>query len=236
MNRHFSAFTNSRGSGKPGPPAGKTNRRITMARIHIRRAMTCAAALLASFVLSFGTTAVAAQTQSDAYEAEIRVSFPENGGTAEIKLKEDEPSAFPYPDIRNSSVTLGKGQSGSFTIGYDEPGTFQYTIRQTTQKKETGVTYDDTVYNVTLFIASKDDGTLYHEFTVFRGGSTDKTDKISFVNKKQEKKTTGSSKSNKRIKTGDTAEIRKWTVLTLAGAAMLLLTIWTREKHRRGEL
>lgn len=209
-----------------------------MIRIDKNRIVLSILAVFIAFCSLFETGAVyAAETQTAAYEAKIEVSFPQYGGTASIKEKADKSSPYPSPKITKPSVTVGDKQSGAFVIGYDEPGTYQYTVTQTTAKKITGVTYENTVYNVTLFVASKEDGTLYHELAVFKGDSIKKAEKLTFTNTKKKntnnKKTTGSSGGGKGggTKTGDTSDLILWSQITAAGALMFLVMLAVRRRN-----
>ena len=199
-----------------------------MLKKHIRAFVICASALLAVICPLTGmSTAYAAETAI--HEAEIPVSFPQTGGTAEIEEDSENSKTRPEPILAEKSISVQDGKSGSFLIRYEEPGIFRYVIRQTTDKKD-GVTYDNTVYNVTLYITSRDDGTLTHEINAFKNDSISKTDKISFVNKKQEEKKTVTPESKKagKTRTDDTADASKWAIITAASACALIITLVIR--------
>ena len=183
----------------------------------------------------YGNVWASESYQTPKYTAEIAVSFPENGGSAAIKEKSGDTA--PSPKIEKTDITVGDGGEGKFVIGYDEPGTYQYQISQTTTNKVKNVVYENAVYNVTLFIASKEDGTLYHEFAVFKGDNTKKEEKITFTNKKKEKKdvkkstTGGKGGKGGGAKTGDESEIEKWSLITAAGTIMLIIVLRNRNRN-----
>ena len=206
-----------------------------------RKIMTCAFLLLAVSSLFLETCCVyAAEGQTKRQEAvnnaQIQVTFPQIGGTAMIEEKNSGSSVYPSPAIKNDQVTVADGQTGVFELGYDEPGTYEYTVRQVTDKKDAGIIYDDSAYDVTLFIASKDDGTLYHEISVFKNGSIKKTDKLIFENRKKEEKkektsSGGSGGKGGRTKTGDTKNLVMWAKVTAASAFFLSVMLLLRRRN-----
>ena len=189
---------------------------------------------------------MAAEAQEPFFDAEIRVRFPESGGTAEIEENKAKTSLYSSPKIEKDTITVGNGQTGRFVIHCDIPGTYEYIVRQVVEKKEAGVTYDDTEYHVTLFVASKEDGTPYQEIAVFKGDSIKKSKEVLFENKKKSstKKKTASNKTAKGgqsgsggggkgggAKTGDTKELFVWTSVTLAGAILFAVMLFSRRRR-----
>ena len=86
--------------------------------------------------------------------------------------------ACPSPDVVTKKIKAG---DGTFTIGIDEPGTYQYKIYENAGT-DSKITYDDTTYTVTLFVTSDDDGHLDYQVVLSKGGLV-KPASVSFVNK-----------------------------------------------------
>ena len=86
--------------------------------------------------------------------------------------------ASPMPDVVTKKISAG---DDSFTIGIDEPGTYQYKVYENAGT-DSKITYDDTTYTVTLFVTSDDAGKLDYKVILSKGGMVKPTE-ISFVNK-----------------------------------------------------
>lgn len=95
----------------------------------------------------------------------------------EIVIEElDE--ASPMPDKITKKISSG---DDSFTIGIDEPGTYQYKVYENAGS-DSKIIYDDTTYIVTLFVTSDDAGILDYQVILSKGGLVKPTE-VSFVNK-----------------------------------------------------
>ena len=89
--------------------------------------------------------------------AEIWVSI-KNGGTAAIITEVN----CPLPD--RSSITLDDGKSEAFHIEFSEEGTYSYTIK--VEPDERDITFDDTVYQVKIFV-TEEDGKLITNIVIY---------------------------------------------------------------------
>ena len=86
----------------------------------------------------------------------------------------------PIPE--NETITLSSGEEDVFTISFDEPNTWHYQITQNEKEDTDEIKYDKTIYNATIFVGSKEDGSLYVKTSINKKGSNDKTDQCVFVN------------------------------------------------------
>lgn len=85
----------------------------------------------------------------------------------------------PAPDY--SSLEVNEGDKVAFTVEYNEPGKFEYEIKQIPGKDST-VKYDTTIYRAEVWFVAEDDGTLDTSVVIFKRGSTEKTGSARFVN------------------------------------------------------
>ena len=85
----------------------------------------------------------------------------------------------PEPDT--DEITLSGTGTGIFGIEIDEPGTYQYKVYERTGTNK-NIIYDDTIYEVTLFVTQDDDGILDYQ-VILSNGTIFKPTEIKFVNK-----------------------------------------------------
>lgn len=88
----------------------------------------------------------------------------------------------PEPDT--DEITLSGTGTGVFGIEIDEPGTYQYKVYERTGANK-NIIYDDTIYEVTLFVTQDDDGILHYQ-VILSNGSIFKPAEIKFVNKSKD--------------------------------------------------
>ena len=123
----------------------------------------------------------------------------------------------PVPETVIKTVSAG---DGSFTIGIDEPGTYTYRVYENAGTNSR-IIYDDTVYTVTLFVTSDDDGKLEYKVILSRGDIV-KPVAISFENKA----------ATAPVTTGESASV--YTPYALAalilGGAILILALRRRKE------
>jgi len=153
--------------------------------------------------------------------------------------------------IENDTLSLKDGEEGSFAITYDQPGTYHYTV---SQKKGTDekIRYDSTVYQVDVYVTEEQDGRLSDEVVAYLQGETGKKAKLDFINEKElpgkvpekhsgtdggsgqvpeeEQIPEGTQVQTGKIRTGDEAQIGRFTVMTAFGAVMAGLA--TLKKRR----
>lgn len=122
--------------------------------------------------------AVAAEYKCEV-DLDVAVSFNGDKNTPfTVKLETQEQAPLP----EQSELTL-KG-SGTVTFGpitYATPGDYHYTITQTKGNAQY-VTYDDTVYAVTVRVTNATDGGLQAEIWAERNEGTEKVSEFTFAN------------------------------------------------------
>ena len=64
-----------------------------------------------------------------------------------------------YEQVENRTLTLSDGEEGSFVITCNYPGTYRYTVHQQAGQDEK-TTYDDTVYQIDLYVTENVQGEL----------------------------------------------------------------------------
>ncbi len=115
-------------------------------------------------------------------KAEIPVFCREVTGTDiqnyQITVK---PETEQTPAPVSGTLTVSENSSGKFEIEITEPGTYRYTISETAGG-DSGITYDDSVYEVTLFVENGEADTLVCAVTANLAGKAEKADLISFCN------------------------------------------------------
>lgn len=84
------------------------------------------------------------------------------------------------PMPANTVITLQDGGTGSFSIEITEPGTYTYKIYQRSGTNSE-IVYDDTTYNVTLFVTTDEAGNLECRVILSKDGLVKPTE-VAFVN------------------------------------------------------
>jgi len=121
--------------------------------------------------------------------------------------------ANPMPEV--TELLLTGTDNGTFgPITYTKPEDYQYRIYQATGNAK-HITYDDTVYTVTVRVTNADDGSLNAVIWAIRDGEENKVDKITFVNEYEPPVVA-------KPKTGDTNDMAMW--LVLGGMSLLCIT------------
>jgi len=107
--------------------------------------------------------------------------------------------------VKADTLVLKNGEQGTFTITYDYPDTYHYTVsqRQGTEKR---TIYDTTVYQVDVFVTEDADGVLHADPIAYVKGSTEKKAQLDFHNKKTPSKKHSGKKDSDG--TGEDTELR----------------------------
>ena len=147
---------------------------------------------------------------------EIPFTVENTAGTVVIETDGDLP--LPSP-CEFTDVTEGK-----FSFSLEEPGDYAYRIYQK-PGNESGVTYDETVYEVlvSVFVDEKED--LYAVVTLRIAGDSRKPEKVAFANILPEPEAPKDPKDPNKPTTGDSGMPFLWGMLgtvSLAGALILL--------------
>jgi len=93
-------------------------------------------------------------------------------------------------EIEKLSLSLKDGEEDVFIISYTCPGTYHYTITQN-KGTDTKTKYDDTIYEVDVYITEDESGRLFAEPILYINGGTEKKEEASFVNEKEKQTSSG---------------------------------------------
>lgn len=178
--------------------------------------------LLLLFLLAIPMQALAMETAT----AEISFTVKNAPGTVVMEALRDAPEP--------EKTAFDGASAGTFVLSFNEPGDYYYEIYQKTQT-QTGVTYDDTVYEVWISVLVDDDGKLYSVAAVNAQDSTQKTDEILFENTP----VPSSEPSNPTTTdvpdtpyTGDSSRLPLWIALMAVSFFGLVGSIRMRKKAR----
>ena len=136
-----------------------------------RRLLTALVVLLTVMLLTLGMAVTAAAASPIIVELPIEVN-----GTAVVELKADEGTDDAFDG------ELYVENEGVFRLQYDEPGLYTYKVSQRIGSDE-GITYDESVYAVQVFVESDDESVLTPTVVFNIVGETEKDDVISFYNR-----------------------------------------------------
>lgn len=153
-----------------------------------------------------------------------------------------------YEQVEAKQLTLSDGEEGSFSITYNYPGTYQYTVHQEAGNDEE-TTYDDTVYQIDVYVTENDAGELGITPVAYVEGETEKREILSYHNSKElqpeeptkpEEPAKGSvSVTEERIaeepKTGDEGRLFIWMAVSAAAFGTLVILGKTRRDQRGKE-
>lgn len=95
-----------------------------------------------------------------------------------IRISTEEEAPMPEEDALK---IRGSGQAAFGAITYTEPGDYHYTVVQQ-EGEEPYLTYDDTVYRVTVRVTNADEGGLVPEIWAVKDQQTEKTPELLFAN------------------------------------------------------
>lgn len=148
--------------------------------------------------------------------------------------------------VKADTLVLKNGEQDSFTITFDYPDTYHYTVSQR-QGTEEKTIYDSTVCQVDIYVTEGADGVLHAESVAYVKGSTEKKAEICFHNQKlpsdshSDRKHQGKSGSDDTQnrsdatgltspKTGDTAKPVIFMGLAVLAAAGIILIRHAQKK------
>lgn len=183
------------------------------------RIFTCLAAML----MLFSILPVCAAEKT--VEVKIPVSCTgENTTESFFYHLKAEPSEF--QTLATDSLSLRDGETGRFSILYTYPGTYHYTISQEKGTDEK-TTYDETVYNVDVYVTEDENGRMSAEPIIYLNGSNEKKQSAGFRNIKKldTNKTTGN------VKTGDRSNAAFWIAASGLSAMLMGIMILRRKKE-----
>lgn len=155
------------------------------------RCVLLAAAAMITMPLMAGSAAAADVSGNVEDEKSVTVEIPvscNRSGSDETftySLETDDPDHpenAQYIAVDKETLSLKDGGSGTFNIMIMYPGTYPFKVSQT-KGSTSNMTYDDSVYNVTLYVTEDDNGKMSAEPVIYKKGSKTKVDKIEFINK-----------------------------------------------------
>lgn len=177
---------------------------------------------LAAMLMLFSIVPVCAAEKT--VEAEIPVSCTGENTTESFSYHlKAETSEF--QTLSADSLSLRDGETGSFSVLYTYPGTYHYTLSQKkgTDKK---TTYDETVYNVDVYVTEDEDGRMSAEPVIYLNGSSGKKQSAGFRNIRKLDKTAGN------VNTGDTSGTAFW--IAASGLSTMLMGIMISRRKKEG--
>lgn len=177
---------------------------------------------LAAMLMLFSIVPVCAAEKT--VEAEIPVSCTGENTTESFSYHlKAETSEF--QTLSADSLSLRDGETGSFSVLYTYPGTYHYTLSQKkgTDKK---TTYDETVYNVDVYVTEDEDGRMSAEPVIYLNGSSGKKQSAGFRNIRKLDKTAGN------VNTGDTSSTAFW--IAASGLSTMLMGIMISRRKKEG--
>ena len=138
--------------------------------------------------------------------------------------------ASPSPD--SIVKTISDAGEGTFVIGIDEPGTYQYKVYEKAGTNSK-IIYDDTAYTVTLFVTSDTNGELSCQIVLSKGGLAKPTE-IAFANKaeKIDKPITPTKPVTPTVSTGEPASpYIPYAIAALTAGVLILILALRRRKE-----
>lgn len=140
---------------------------------------------------------------------------------------EGEKSESEIPEA--TKLCLKNGEKGRFVIHYTEPGIYHYQIHQEAGA-DRGVTYDNTIYNVDVYVMVGEEGALFAEPILYEERQTQKKAELEFVNKKAESlgRQTGP-------KTGDQSNKKIMTILTVNILSVITVILCGKRKEKNAK-
>lgn len=153
-------------------------------------------------------------------------------------LKDGE-FTFQLKDVNGKVVAEAKNDaSGKIkfeNLKFEDEGTYEYTVSEVNDK-QTGITYDEREFKVTVKVSDNGEGTLSAETDsddiVFTNSyEAPKDDKTTDTPKKPDKKSDNPVKALRRVATGDNSHAMIYLVLMIAAVAAVSMVIIRRKRR-----
>lgn len=146
-----------------------------------------------------------------------------DGATYEFVI---EPLDDVSPSPKQDTITMDETGNSAFVIELTEPGTFLYKVYEK-KGSNSDIIYDETVYTVTLFVTSNDEGNLEYQVILAKEGMVKPTE-VAFINDAVRKP----DRKDPVVKTGDAGRTVQGTAcgFLAAGAVLLLLASIKRKE------
>lgn len=173
-----------------------------------------------------------------AEEKGTRIQIPVilQGTTGTVILEAEEADA-PLPE--QTELTVKKGEQAKFgPIWYEQPDDYHYRIYQETGNEE-NVTYDASVYFVTVRVTNGNHGQLEACLWCQKEGTENKLDTITFSNERTEKTVESKPEirksviyERKTVKTGDVAPIAVLAAISgISAGTLAAVERWKRKNE-----
>ena len=88
-----------------------------------------------------------------------------------------------YQTVLKDTVFLKNEEMDCFETSYTYPGTYRYTVKQIIGSNDDMI-YDETSYEVVVYVTSDEEGILYAQPIIFKEGDNEKLESILFINER----------------------------------------------------
>lgn len=184
--------------------------------------------ILLPVLLSAAVLPVHAETSAETSTVQIPVTV-EGTEKATVTIASEDKEAIKAVK-GDKTITIDK--AGAFTIEYDEPADFKYTLTQTAGKEKNSkgekITYDSAEYIAHVFIEAKDDGSLDPHVIVWKESQDSKSVSVGFKNTVEKKNSGGADTSDETNIGYEVAAL-----VTALCFGLLLIGFRYREKHTK---
>lgn len=135
-----------------------------------------------------------------------------------------------FAKIENEELKLKSGEKGYFEITFTYPGNYLYSAAQIAGS-DSKTTYDNTTYQIDVYVTEAEDGTLSATPVLYKKGSDAKVAELNFKNIKEIPET--NAKGTDPAKTGDKNHVIIWAGIIVAYGIILVILTILRNKRRR---
>lgn len=213
-----------------------------------RKKLVMAACCVLSSILFAGSILPVRTEAADNVDPVVTVAVPvscKGEDTTETFQYQLQGEASEFEQIETTELELKAGEKGEFSITYTYPGTYHYTVSQT-KGTDKYTTYDDTIFNVDVYVTEDENGTLKADPVLYSQGDACKRVELIFKNVRKvpaknktnnvaaNKKKTSPKKTEKGAVTGDTSGIMVWLAVLIVTGGIIIYNMMKR-KHRRRE-
>ena len=160
------------------------------------------------------------------------------GGMFSFGLYSSDSSFSKEEALGNTTNTAG-GAFAFNAASYTKEGRYYYIVKELSDKPLDGITYDKTVFHVTVTVTDDKEGRLVTSSDISAVGDTEKSaDRISFTNTYKGSEPADpdkdKDKKDKSVKTGDSSKLIGWVIMLLLSAeGLMVLLIGRRSAGRR---
>ena len=148
-------------------------------------------------------------------------------------------SSFSKEEALGNTTNTAGGAFAFNAASYTKEGRYYYIVKELSDKPLDGITYDKTVFHVTVTVTDDKEGRLVTSSDISAVGDTEKSaDRISFTNTYKGSEPADpdkdKDKKDKSVKTGDSSKLIGWVIMLLLSAeGLMVLLIGRRSAGRR---